>query len=53
MIVYFGSFLKMIKFAYIFGPILQAYPFCENSTPEKKKKKKPIFLGYLLFPTEM
>jgi hypothetical protein len=21
------------------GPILQAYPFCENSTPEKKKKK--------------
>jgi hypothetical protein len=19
------------------GPILQAYPFCENSTPEKKK----------------
>jgi hypothetical protein len=22
------------------GPILQAYPFCESSTPEKKKKKK-------------
>jgi hypothetical protein len=23
------------------GPILQAYPFCESSTPEKKKKKDP------------
>jgi hypothetical protein len=21
------------------GPILQTYPFCESSTPEKKKKK--------------
>jgi hypothetical protein len=29
------------------GPILQAYPFCESSTPEKKKKKK-IHLGLIL-----
>jgi hypothetical protein len=24
------------------GPILQAYPFCENSTPEEMKKKQRI-----------
>jgi hypothetical protein len=31
------------------GPILQAYPFCESSTPEKKKKKKKLTtMTYLL-----
>jgi hypothetical protein len=25
------------------GPILQAYPFCESSTPEKKQKKKKVW----------
>jgi hypothetical protein len=28
-----------IGLRYIIGPILQAYPFCDNSTPEKKKKR--------------
>jgi hypothetical protein len=26
------------------GPILQAYPFCESSTPAKKKKKTENYL---------
>jgi hypothetical protein len=37
------------------GPSLQTYPFCENSTPEKKKKKawlgpKPDFFTYVVKP---
>jgi hypothetical protein len=31
------------------GPILQAYPFCESSTPEKKKKKNKFKSKRLYF----
>jgi hypothetical protein len=37
--IFGGFFDRFIVWSDGQGPILQAYPFCENSAPEKKKKQ--------------